>query len=145
MSNTASNPNLYVVPDMSALRSAERRDRAAARIAERALSKFDGGQLSAVVRGGRLGLANTFHQADVYDIVAQRLLEAGIEVTVHSITQTKVPALGVICQGVTAHIVSAATVEGWPRYNPLSPVSNPSALVGDTDVHEVEQVYPPQS
>jgi hypothetical protein len=147
MSNVTSSTELHIAPDESMQRTVERRERVANKIAERALSEFHENRLSCVVRGGRLGLKNTTHQTDVYDLVAQRLLGEGVEVTVHSITQTISRTYGIIgatYTGITAHIISAATVEGWPKHNPLHPIGNPCALVGGNEVHKVEQVYPPQ-
>jgi len=147
MSSVIGSAELHIAPDESMLRTVERRERVASRIAERALSEFHESRLSCVVRGGRLGFKNTTHQTDVYGLVAQRLLDEDVEVTVHSITQTKSHTYGIIpapYEGITAHIISAATIDGWPRHNPLHPIGNPSALVGGNEVHKVEQVYPSQ-
>jgi hypothetical protein len=144
MINVLHTHNTGSTEDEAAQKLAERRERYAGRIASRALSSFNNGQLSLIVRGGPLGFYNTFHETEVYDLVAQRLLEeAEIETTVHAIT-ARMAVNGITYSDTAAHIISAATVKGWPRYNPKHPLKNATALAPTAyRVEKVEQVYPP--
>jgi hypothetical protein len=143
MSYAATIPSSRELTDQSSEELEARHVKAAERIAGRALTKIKQGQLSVIVRGGRLGLLNTLADPEVYPLVAERLLEERMEIAVHGITQMAAVDR-VAVPKVVAHVISVETMKDWPTtYNPLHPVKHPGVLVSSLmGAQEIEQLYP---
>jgi hypothetical protein len=130
-------------------RASDKRAKVAERIAARQLTHIQAETYASIVRGGRFGLDPTMHDPDIYELVAQRLLEERVEIKVHEISQ-KFKGEGYAKHPVR-HVVSVATLNDWPKHIEKTPTQHPEAFVGQAGplvgadvILVVDQIYPPQ-
>lgn len=133
------------------------RDRVeAARIASRVLYQFqEQGKLAVPVKGGRLGIFNTAHDAPIYDLVAQHLLGVmdEVEISVVRISSvTGVPYVRDPVRAIHADVISAKRMGGFAKYPDPNPSENPTAFIGTrfggmpaVPPFQFELMYPNQS
>jgi hypothetical protein len=131
-------------------RASDKRAKVAERIAARQLTHIKAETYASVVKGGRFGLDPTRHDPDIYELVAQRLLEDRVEIKVHEISQMLKGEGN--AKHPYRHVVTVATLKDWPKNIEKTPTQNPEAfvgqggpLVGADVILVVDQIYPPET
>lgn len=131
-------------------RLAKRRHKIANRISDRVLRSIHDGELAVVVRSGPLGMMKTGAEDAVYPIVAGKLRDDGVEVTVHRVAWLTHEHLMPVTIPV-ADVVTAVSIWGRPVEAPISPTKNPAAFDGRSHTHFAPEehaafpIYPPST
>ncbi|HET7673025.1 MAG TPA: hypothetical protein VFK11_00740 [Candidatus Saccharimonadales bacterium] len=116
----------------------------ASRIAARALYQFEQGNYAFMVRGGRLGLLDTMHPPEVYDLVAERLRDSAdeAEISVIRVNATSVvPGKGVT-KMPASDVILAKSIGGFTRYPSPHPSEAPQQYLGNNAFGSVARVAP---
>jgi hypothetical protein len=124
------------------------KDIIAQRIARRAIKRADRGANSLIIKGGRLGIARTFHDESTYANVAKKLAPKGIEVRVDRVLSMQYMDFapnGLERVGLADVMVFDPAEETAPSRDPKDyDFKGILARFSESAHHyEVEQIYPP--